>query len=310
MNLSFRKAGTLLIAGLALAACSTESNDSPLTPPLALQEAPGAVDVTICKVYVDPDAAGDYEFDVSGANQSSVLLTAGDGTQDTDGNGSPNPLAGCVGDATEVVTVTRPGTLSVVELAAVAGTAIIQSVSVTPFDDCEGTGAITRSGTGIEIEFAADPDGAGELLPACALGAYQITFKNLPGVDEPETGVEGCTPGAWRNQDGTGRNGRNRWTGTPYDLTTTFEDVFGEGSIGNADLTLREALDFNSNSGGEALLKHAAAAALNAAHEDVDYPYTLEMVVQMFNEAWSDLEADDNETKDMFDVANNLGCPI
>jgi len=136
---------------------------------------------------------------------------------------------------------------------------------------------------------------------------YKFTLEDVP---PPSTGVEGCTPGAWRNQDGTRRNGRNRWTGTPYDLTTTFEDVFGEGSIGDAGLTLREALDINSNRGGRALLKHAAAAALNAAHEDVDYPYTLEMVVDMFNEAWSDLEADDNETKDTFDEANNLGCPI
>ena len=130
-------------------------------------------------------------------------------------------------------------------------------------------------------------------------------------LDEPETGIEGCTPGAWRNQDGTGRNGRNRWTGTPYDLTTTFESVFGDVLGPEYDgLTLREALDFNANVGGEALLKHAAAAALNAAHVDVDYPYSLATVISDFAAAWADLEADDNATKDKFDAANNLGCPI
>ena len=33
-------------------------------------------------------------------------------------------------------------------------------------------------------------------------------------------------------------------------------------------------------------------------------------VISMFQTAWADLEADDNATKDMFDEANNLGCPI
>jgi hypothetical protein len=42
----------------------------------------------------------------------------------------------------------------------------------------------------------------------------------------------------------------------------------------------------------------------------VDYPYTLEEVVSDFAAAWADLEADDNATKDKFDAANNLGCPI
>ena len=86
-----------------------------------------------------------------------------------------------------------------------------------------------------------------------------------------------------------------------------FGDVLGPEYDG---LTLREALDYNSNSGGEALLKHAAAAVLNAAHPDVDYPYSVSEVVDMFGDAWADLEADNNETKDMFDAANNLGCPI
>ncbi|MEJ2538792.1 MAG: hypothetical protein P8188_02205 [Gemmatimonadota bacterium] len=138
-------------------------------------------------------------------------------------------------------------------------------------------------------------------------GGAIVWFKFEPDDVPPPPGLEGCTPGGWRNNDGT-KGPNDWWESTPYTTSTLFSDVFGETAGLPADLTLKDALFYNSNEGGLALVKHATAAVLNASSDAVDYPYTEAEVVEMFQAAWADLEADDNETKDMFDAANNLGC--
>ena len=309
MNLSLRKAGTLLVAGLAFAACSTESNDSPLTPPLGMAElGDDAVSFVVCKVIVndaDPESPG-----IEGVGEMvSFEATPGGSFDLVAANGTTAPVAQCDSgsNVSEEINVPIGSDISVTELAETSGGGMVSLSSFSVVSSIAVSGSCysddgIRTATVPNVGDANCTPEAGE--------PYKLIFKNLYSVGEDETGMDGCTPGAWRNQDGTGRNGRNRWTGTPYDLTTTFESVFGAGSIGDSELTLREALDINSNRDGRALLKHAAAAALNAAHVDVAYPYSLETVVSDFLAAWADLEADDNATKDKFDAANNLGCPI
>ena len=312
MKLSFRKPLTLLVAAAAFVACSPDSSDSPVSPPLgsAITNANGIV-VEVCKVpireddvTIDLDAAGEYDFtyEIDGGGEVNFSQVAVEEFPTVPNNG----LTDCVTTTYKIQVPMDADELVITELTEQFGDgyAELWRIALGGSQECQAlaTTDLVNDGTtagSITFDFTAGDCGQ----------SIKVFFKNRFIPDEG--GLEGCTPGAWRNQDGTGQNGKNRWIGTGYDLTTTFESVFGDVLGPEYDgLTLREALDFNDNSGGEALLKHAAAAVLNAAHPDVDYPYSVGEVVSMFQSAWADLEGDDNETKDMFDEANNLGCPI
>ena len=119
-----------------------------------------------------------------------------------------------------------------------------------------------------------------------------------PPPPPPPTGDDGCTPGYWKNH-------LDAWEATGYVPDDSFSTVFGVTATGNP--TLLQAA--NTGGGGEsALLRHATAALLNAASPDVDYAYTVAEVIAMVQNAYAtgDFEA----TKDLFDIANNAGCPL
>ena len=279
---------------LVLAACEQTDSPTGLQPPdaalnTAMQTQVVAGSVIVCQTVQagSTTETGYYELDVDGS-VTPFMIT---GT-------APWPTA--LGNG-PIMTAEAPGC---VELENVSGDAMrVRVLNATGFatsGNRVSNSTSTWTFPGAQSNPAIDPDNPGSTA----------WFKPIL-EDVPEEGMEGCTPGAWRNQDGTGRNGKNRWIGTGYDLGDSFETVFGVDLTGELDgLTLRAALDYDSNSGGTALLKHATAALLNAAHPDVDYPYSVAEVISMFQSAWADLEADNNATKDMFDVANNLGCPI
>jgi hypothetical protein len=115
---------------------------------------------------------------------------------------------------------------------------------------------------------------------------------------------EGCTPGYWRNH-------ADRWVGVSSadDFDTTFGvDLF------DPNVTLGWAI-WASGGGNNAFARHATAALLNAhAKADgsldqfVDYPYTVAVVIQMVQDAVANdtIEA----TKNLFEAANELGCPL
>lgn len=317
MNLSLRKAGTLLVAGLAFAACSPDSNDSPLSPPLGEQVAPAQdIEVRVCKVYRDLDAAGDYDFDVSvdGGEASTINLTAGNGIGE-------NPLLGCVGSAVEFINITRGQTLNIIELAAAAGLAELESISIVPFPNCSASNDLENG----ETEILFDDTN-------CVEGSYTVTFKNL-SLDDPPGGGEGCTPGGWRNNYDGSASPNDWWENNPLDPNDSFAAVWSDddpldangdfvlteeqlislGLVGeDGPYTLLEALNQDSNRGGLSLVKHATAALLNSLDPDVNYPYTDVEVRTMFEAAFTALLAGDTDTsgdiKDMFDEANNLGC--
>jgi hypothetical protein len=129
--------------------------------------------------------------------------------------------------------------------------------------------------------------------------------------------LEGCTPGFWR---------QSQWLQfwTDYSPTDKFSDsnifdrvitVFTSSSPPPPpapsdvnDPTLLQAV-WAAGGGINALARHAVAALLNAASPNVNYLYSVQQVISM-TQAAIDGNADIEETKDLFDAANNAGCPL
>ncbi len=108
-------------------------------------------------------------------------------------------------------------------------------------------------------------------------------------------GGEGCSLGFWKNRGyKTGE-----WQIDPH---TLFSDVFEDAFPG---MTL---IEVNNLGGGhlKALGRQTIAAYNNALHPEVDFDYSADAVVDMFNDAFNSGDADTIETlKDEFDRLNN-----
>lgn len=121
------------------------------------------------------------------------------------------------------------------------------------------------------------------------------------------TGNEGCTPGFWKNN--ADKKGASQWT-DPYDPTDLVSSVFADAPPEIGSLTLLAGLQLGGG-GANALTRHAIAAVLSAAHPDIDYPLTVDEIVDMVNAAYASGDADTIESlKDTLDAFNNLGCTI
>ena len=120
----------------------------------------------------------------------------------------------------------------------------------------------------------------------------------------PEGG-EGCTPGFWKNN--ADKKGASQWT-DPYDPTDLVSSVFSAAPPAIGSKTLLAGLQ---QGGGDldALTRHAIAAVLSAAHPDVDYPLTVDEIVDMVNDAYSGL-ADVEDTKNVLAGFNEQNCSI
>ena len=172
--------------------------------------------------------------------------------------------------------------------------------------------------TDVEIElFSPDP------TPLPEGDSVWLAGVNA-SVTEPEEerGFEGCTPGFWRNHSAVAPgNQANAWIPTGYAAEDLFSAVFGRtitirvsGDRGRpvsiTDPTLIQAVVAQ---GGDvnALARHAVAALLNASHPDVYSYYTVEEVIQMVQDALDGVGPYGIEdTKDLLETANELGCPI
>lgn len=137
-------------------------------------------------------------------------------------------------------------------------------------------------------------------------GAIDDLMLRIPMEDEPG---QGCTPGFWRNWTGLGPQ-PNAWPAGYDPTTSTFADAFGVTALGDADLTLLEALV--AVGGGEArLASQATAALLNAESDDVSYAYSVDDVIAWTAAAIAGGDSGEIESlKNLFDVANNAGCPL
>jgi hypothetical protein len=108
----------------------------------------------------------------------------------------------------------------------------------------------------------------------------------------------GCTPGFWKND-------------TPANAAAwaTLFDEYGitpDSPMPVGGVTYQEALDSPENS----LLFHTAAALLNALHPDVDYEYSVDEIIDIYNGEGDYADMTEEERKDLLDDANNAGCPL
>lgn len=141
------------------------------------------------------------------------------------------------------------------------------------------------------------------LLPTSdALWAKVLTITGEVNTGEfgtPPDEDEGCTPGFWKQSQHF-----DQWP-EGYEPDQMIGEAF-ELAVG-PDLTLLQALKLD---GGDlnALLRHAVAALLNAAHPGANFPYSVEEVIALFQQA---LQTGDTEgIKDLFEQANEAGCPF
>ncbi len=115
-----------------------------------------------------------------------------------------------------------------------------------------------------------------------------------------EGGDEGCTPGYWKQEQHF-----DSWP-APYTPDMLFSDVFEDAFPG---MTL---VDVAANGGGglDALGRHTVAALLNGASDGVNYEFTDEEVIHMFNDLFPGTEDEFDALKDTFEYNNELGCPL
>ena len=101
-----------------------------------------------------------------------------------------------------------------------------------------------------------------------ALVAVIATMTVAPTAHAVGTGQEGCTPGYWKNHTDSWQEA------APGDL---FGSAYTSARANVAGLTLHEALQGGGGSGADGaakiLARAATAAWLNAAHDDVGYPW-------------------------------------
>ena len=128
----------------------------------------------------------------------------------------------------------------------------------------------------------------------------------------PPPDFEGCTPGFWKNSTGS-------WAPTGYSPNQLVGSVFSlpSGVLNNqlADDSLLEALGYpggtNLLGAAQILLRAAVASLLNAAHPDVEFPWTEAEIIGEVNAA---LASKDRGTilalASELDAENNLGCDL
>ena len=157
------------------------------------------------------------------------------------------------------------------------------------------------------IGHGTDPAGNDVTFPE-----YPDEYAEVPVTVEP-CAEEGCTPGFWKVQP-------------KFDPPHCWECFSPDDQVGwvflvpselseLADDTLDDALRYHGGRGiqGAArnLLRQATAALLNACHSEVDYPMSVAEVIAATDAALATLDRGEMlRLKDVFDMNNNLGCPI
>lgn len=128
------------------------------------------------------------------------------------------------------------------------------------------------------------------------MGAGNGLQETLIEVLIPSDGGYGCTPGFWRNH-------YEAWT-APYDPTDSFNDTFGV-MVFDQSYTLGDAI-WAGGGGQHKIARHGTAALLNAAHPDIDYPFTVEQVISAVQAAF----LGDKDAINALAFANERTCPI
>jgi len=135
------------------------------------------------------------------------------------------------------------------------------------------------------------------ILTVALLVPTLVQAKNVSACDGGPTCYEGLTPGYWKNHV-------DAWNG--YSPTDDFDFVFGTNAF-TPDVTLLEALKLKGG-GLNALARHAVAALLNAADTEINYCWSVAVVINMVEAAIASGDKDlIEQLKDDLDHANNFG---
>lgn len=131
---------------------------------------------------------------------------------------------------------------------------------------------------------------------------------------------EGCTPGFWKTH---ATPAKNAWIATGFNTSDKFEDVFSVDLTGDLDgITLLQAVNLGGGVGGgvgggdvNALIRHATASLLNAAHPDIDVADPdIDIVLEVkavFQDAFNSGDpAIIEATKNKFAASNGSFCPL
>ena len=244
-----------------------------------------------CGLPGDPTCSGD-DPDLGSYNGKVLIITEDFDSTDPDDNATG-------------------GTLEFDFTTLFAGEADIVSLQIT---DTEAGGTIELFNglvllTTIDLPESPEiEDGDTAVVPINVSGVtlMRVNLNESGSVDAIEFSAErvelgGCTPGFW-SQRGL-RAGY--WLATGYAPADSYNTVFGIGS----PISLYSALTARGNAAGQALLRHSVAALLNAAHPDINFPFSEAEVIALTQAAWADGRRNViNSLKDTFDDANNLGC--
>lgn len=184
----------------------------------------------------------------------------------------------------------------------------VKSIDVADTDDDEDDGVVRAYRNGALVASVPIPligDNAVSTLPVNAVDvdALEVVLSGSAAIDNIElevraedTGAQGCTPGFWKNHV-------SAWEG--YSASQKFNAVFGVAY--DPYLTLLGALKLGGG-GYAALARHATAALLNAAHDDVDYGLTSSEIVARVQNAFA--TGNPEPLKDRLDELNNAGCSV
>ncbi len=124
-------------------------------------------------------------------------------------------------------------------------------------------------------------------------GQVAFDWIELWGETSGNGGGEGFTPGYWKNH-------LDDWGDTAYSPGDSFNVIFTAGP----DITLYQAVKKKGNR-VNSLIRHAAAALLNASHPDVDYDLTVEEVIALVNDAFD--SGNYRDAKDILEGFNEQG---
>ena len=155
--------------------------------------------------------------------------------------------------------------------------------------------APTDSNVGMDDEI--DSDGS----PACVTLFSDDEENRSIDFGYVDAAFEGCTPGYWKQP-----HHFDSWHEDYHPdmkFSEVFEDAFG-------DATLLEVLS-QGGGGLTALGRHVVAALLNAASDGVNYPLSVDEVIDAFNDLFPEGSKQDyNDLKDELAGYNELGCSL
>jgi len=143
--------------------------------------------------------------------------------------------------------------------------------------------------------------GPGDVVAAilCGDGIGPRGFQDTI-IEVPVQPFEGCTPGYWKQE-----HHFDSWPEGIDPYSFMFRDAFG---VGPNDVLLARALR-RGGGGVNALMRHAAAAYLNAASDEVLFSLNTAQVVSIVQRAWNSRQFEAG--KNLLEAANeDYGCPL